>query len=151
MFKISPNDKYSKTTVVVRTRLILISCALEDSVQLERKRQLVARLSRVVVVDQLQDKIVQPYLLYLLLNICHFIHSSVTLLPTILIVCKLNCSRQDISISLVLRPKYVFFIRSAQLERGRLFLRDLTPRLRNYILLLYPEVSSILFLFKTIY
>ena len=63
--------------------------------QLERKRQLVARLSRVVVVDQLQDKIVQPYLLYLLLNICHFIHSSVTLLPTILIVCKLNCSRHE--------------------------------------------------------
>lgn len=63
--------------------------------QLERKRQLVARLSRVVVVDQLQDKIVQPYLLYLLLNICHFIHSSVTLLPTRFIVCKLNCSRHE--------------------------------------------------------
>lgn len=57
-------------------------CVLEDSVHLERQRQLVARLSEVVIVDPLQDKIDQPYSQYLLFIICQFKHSSVTSLPT---------------------------------------------------------------------
>jgi hypothetical protein len=62
---IGPQGNFNENTYFgLRTRLILISCVLEDSVQLERKRQLVTRLSRVVVVDQLQDKIVQPYLTF---------------------------------------------------------------------------------------